>query len=134
MKKSNNHIDDIKNVLESFNAENLPQIDFDKLKGTLAILLEELPNLYLSGDELSLLRKDYIERISGMVKAITAARQNREDLESTLEYIESLFGKKSEDLVKQYRIISARFRDTFPASFGLVKQASNGKGKALNYN
>lgn len=134
MKKNKDHINDINDVLESLKAESLPQIDFDKLKGTLSLLLEELPNLYLSGDELSLLRKDYIERISGMVKAITAARQNREDLESTLEYLESLSNKKSDELVKQYRIISARFRDTFPASFGLVKRTSNGKGKALNYN
>jgi hypothetical protein len=134
LKKNNDNISDIKEILESLNAESLPQIDFDKLKGSLTLLLEELPVLYLSGEEHLLLRKDYIERISGMVKAITAARQNRDDLESTLEYLEGLADKKSEDLIRQYRIISARFRDTFPTSFGLVKQSSKNNFKAANYN
>ncbi|MFH2048997.1 MAG: hypothetical protein ABIJ12_06095 [bacterium] len=134
MKKNNDNISDIKEMLESLNAESLPQIDFDKLKGTLSHLLDELPVLYLSGEEHLLLKKDYIERISGMVKAITAARQNRDDLENTLEYLEGLADKKSDDLIRQYRIISARFRDTFPASFGLVKQPSKNSIKAANLN
>ena len=134
MKKNNDNISDIKEILESLNAENLTQIDFDKLNGSLTLLLNELPELYQSANEYLHLKKDYIERISGMVKAITAARQNRDDLESTLEYLEGLAGKKSEDLIRQYRIISARFRDTFPASFGLVKQSSKNNIKAANYN
>ncbi len=134
MKKNSDYIDDINDVLESLKAENLPEIDFDKLKGTLSLLLDELPKMHLSEDELSLLRKDYIERISGMAKAITATRQNRDEIESTLEYLESLSDKRSDELVKQYRIISARFRDTFPASFGLVKQNSDSRGKAINLN
>jgi len=125
LKKNNDQIENIKDVLKSLNAEDLPQIDFDKLKGSMTLLLDELPKLYFSSNELSLLRKDYIERISGMVKAITAACHSRDDLEGTLEYLESLSDKRSEELVKQYRIISARFRDTFPASFGLVKETAN---------
>jgi hypothetical protein len=72
---------------------------------------------------LELLRHDYVGRLSGMLKAIAAVDRRHATGSEILAQLEALPGCSTEQLIEQYRRVSARFRDTFPASFGMVRPA-----------
>jgi len=81
-------------------------------------------------EQLHLYREDYISRIGGMVKAIAVAEKHPNRLEEAVAYLESLTKLSANDLIEQYRRISTRFRDAFPASFGLaLKRNSKATGQ-----
>lgn len=98
--------------------EELAVLDFDELRGTLQEAANRLDASKEGGDELAVLREDYIARIAGMVKAIAAVNRRGSGLAETVELIERLPTLDAESLVSTYRRVTARFRDAFPASFG----------------
>lgn len=85
--------------------------------------LEHTARLQASTDELSsdfrILHDDYIARISGMLKAIAAVDRKRNRHAQALEAIERLEHLSADELIAQYRRVSAQFRDAFPTSWGL---------------
>jgi len=101
--------------------EGLSEVDFDSLR----VWLREAAGSLRAGSravsDLAVLRRDYIDRMAGMVKAMAVLRQGRDHLEGALALIERLEGMRAEELVVQYRQVSARFRDAFPASFGQLE-------------
>lgn len=105
-------------------------VDFDRLKEWLkhsARLAEEVEHLRT---EMTVLRQDYLQRIGGMVKAIAATERRPESWESALAYLEGLPTLSAEELIGAYRKVSARFRDAFPASFGLLRGDRHHERKA----
>ena len=127
MENNKDYNDYVSEIIASLASEGTSNIDFDQL----SLWLNEQRTLEsdLSGlrDELDIFRADYVQRISGMVKAIAVARRKSDSLESATELIESLGSLSAHDLVDCYRRVSARFRDTFPTSFaGLTKTPLRG--------
>ena len=104
--------------------EKMAQVDFDKLKDWLNRSSAELDRGDLATGELRLLRSDIIDRISGMQKAIAAVNKRNDQMDEMLQYLEGLPELSAADLIRQYRITSAKFRDCFPASFGLLRSSS----------
>lgn len=104
--------------------EKMGQVDFDKLKDWLGKSAAELHRGALATEESQLLRSDIIDRISGMQKAIAAVNKRGDQMDEMLQYLEGLSELSAADLIKQYRITSARFRDCFPASFGLLRSSA----------
>lgn len=98
--------------------EELAVLDFDELRGMLQEAANRLDVSTAGGDELAVLRDDYIARIAGMVKAIAAVNRRESGLAETVELIERLPTMNAESLVLTYRRVTARFRDAFPTSFG----------------
>ncbi len=97
---------------------NLPTIDFDRLTSRLADLSAMLERSLIVELELQHLRDDYLARIIGMAKAIAAARSAPDAYPQVAEFIDSLSTFTAEQLTDTYRRVSARFRDTFPTSYG----------------
>ncbi|MDH4157269.1 MAG: hypothetical protein OEW00_08340 [candidate division Zixibacteria bacterium] len=119
MAERTNHREFVAELQNKLNEEQLALVDFDRLKKWLAeidVVLEAAEKM--CGD-FSLLRRDYIERISGMTKALAVADRKNGCLESALAFVETLDSLEASELIAQYRRISACFRDAFPASFGL---------------
>ena len=104
-------------VSEQLRGERLEQIDFDLLLTRLEACRERLVQMDCQFQELSLLRADYTDRISGMVKAIAAVTGTKEAMREALMLIESLETVSAEAMIALYRKIRARFRDHFPFSF-----------------
>jgi len=59
-----------------------------------------------------------------MRKAIAAVNKHSDQMDEMLQYLEGLSELSATDLIRQYRITSAKFRDCFPASFGLLRSSS----------
>ena len=71
--------------------------------------------------ELDILRTDVIDRLLGMSRAVHVARsRGSHDADDNLSHQE-LNQLSAEELLKHYRRVSARFRDTFRASFDLLE-------------
>lgn len=105
--------------------EKMAEVDFDKLREWLGQSSTALHRATRSTEELQLLRSDFIDRISGMRKAIAAVNKRSDRMDELLQYLEGLSKLSAGDLIRQYRVTSAKFRDCFPASFGLLR--SSGK-------
>jgi len=105
---------------ETLAAEAVTEIDFDRLRLWLQQLGTALPELFRAREEARLLRDDYTHRISGMLKAIAVARSGCKVLGDAGELIERLPNAPAAELIESYRRVSARFRDAFPTSFGLI--------------
>jgi hypothetical protein len=103
-------------------AEAVTTIDFDRLRLWLENLGAALPVLFRAREEATVLREDYQNRIAGMLKAIVVAERGRPSLDDSLDMIERLPRRSATELIECYRRTSARFRDTFPTSFGLITQ------------
>ena len=90
MENNKDYNDYVSEIIASLASEGTSNIDFDQL----SLWLNEQRTLEsdLSGlrDELDIFRADYVQRISGMVKAIAVARRKSDSLESATELIESL--------------------------------------------
>ncbi|MEA2030698.1 MAG: hypothetical protein U9N55_03770 [candidate division Zixibacteria bacterium] len=130
---NNADINHITEMLEALSEDNLSTIDFDNHRQWMTSLAERLPRLLQIENDLAILRADYEGRIAGMAKAVAAVNRNSEALKQAVSFIEALPQMDAADLVQQYRIMSARFRDAFPASFGhiptLMKSAGSTSGK-----
>lgn len=118
MKKENDNQRYIADLIDQLTAEKLSIIDFDKHRQWLSDLAAMLNAHEQQIDELQLLRDDYIDRISGMVKAIAAARSKEGRMEQAMDFLDELPSLSALELTKQYRRISAIFRDSFPISYG----------------
>jgi hypothetical protein len=108
----------VEQMLADLTNEQLPVIDFDRLAILLTQQAGEMKALKKVRREAEILRADYESRIGGMLKAIALADRKREKIDEALEAVQSLATMSSAELVESYRLVSARFRDSFPTSFG----------------
>ena len=120
-----------KAALEEFSgkidSEDLAQLDFDRLRQTLDDMASSLDESVRIREELEAYRQDYIARISGMEKAIAAVRRDKSGLSVALEHLASLETMSARELIDSYNRTQARFRDAFPASFGLLQHSGAGR-------
>lgn len=112
-------------LLSSLSGDKLSEIDFDKLTDCLQELKVSLANSSELQTELKLMREDYLNRIAGMVKAITIVERSSGSTEKVLAYLEELENLSAAELIEQYRKTSHRFRIAFPTTFGLPPVSSN---------
>ena len=112
-------------LLISLSGDKLSEIDFDKLTDWLQELKVSLVNSSELQTELKLMREDYLNRIAGMVKAITIVERSSGSTEKVLAYLEDLENLTAAELIEQYRKTSHRFRIAFPTTFGLPPVSSN---------
>ncbi len=134
MEKDNPEKSYLAELLASLNERNMSGIDFDYLKKWLAttITKEEAYETLLA--QLSVMKEDYQQRIAGMVKAMAAVDRNRDNRRQALELVDGLKDMTGKELVTCYRKTSARFRDMFPASFGLPTSGHKTKSGLKSWN
>jgi hypothetical protein len=104
--------------------ERLTGLDFDKLKEALVQIVDVLEEARVVRADLTLLRQDYIGRISGMEKAIAIAGRGDDALKRALVLMENLPHLSAAELIEQYSKTQVSFRDAFPASFSKLLGAS----------
>lgn len=100
--------------------EAVSEIDFDRLRTCLGELGAILPTLYGYREEAALFREDLKSRIAGMLKAVAIAERGKSSLDEAMSAIDHLSEKSAAELIGLYRRTQARFRDTFPAGFGMI--------------
>jgi len=127
----NDQIQQIKTIALQLTGEAIGLIDFDHLRSLLGSQADVLERVADERRELALLRRDIVDRIAGMARAIAAVGRRPDDMSQTAAYVETLQEKTALELTEEYRHVSARFRDAFPASFGLVT-AIGGRRRALD--
>ena len=110
----------VESFLSALNSDALPTLDFDHLAGTLREIADALRSNSDTVSELAMLREDYIRRINGMSKAIAAVSRNRNALSEAVDQLDSCKAMPVSELIACYRTTGARFRDSFPSSFGLL--------------
>lgn len=110
----------IAELRDALAAESVTTIDFDRLALWLTELGAALPGLYRAREEAAAMREDYTTRIVGMLKAIAIAEKGKPSLDDALDIIDHLPDKSATELIGYYRRAQARFRDTFPTSFGMI--------------
>jgi hypothetical protein len=116
----NPHQEYIDQLAASLTDDSMALIDFDRLQEWLSQIAPLLGQVEQLKSECETLRQDCIGRIGGMMKAVAAAQRSDSNLEGIADQLEALPGMKAEELIRQYRRSSARFRDTFGASFSFV--------------
>ena len=126
MEKNENDIDYLTEVVVLIDEATMARIDFDELKSRLASLHDRLEAQETLAPEYALLRDDCERRIAGMAKAIAAVDRKRDRMEEALALVEELPGLTSADLLQTYRRTAARFRDSFPGSFGFHDRRDRG--------
>lgn len=119
---SRNYLDEL---LISLSGDKLSEIDFDKLTDWLQELKASLAKSCELDSELKLMREDYLNRIAGMVKAVTIVERSSGSAEKVLAYLEDLEKLSAAELIEQYRKTSHRFRIAFPTTFGLPPVSNN---------
>lgn len=110
----------LRETLDLLSDDQLPLLDFDKLREGLKVSAQILDETDSIRQSVSVLRKDYEARIAGMLKAIAAVDRKRGGLGEAVKAVESLETMSGEELISCYRRTAARFRDTFPTSFGFL--------------
>jgi hypothetical protein len=108
-------------LLESLDEQSISCIDFDQLRDWLKLRSESSESIDAIRSDLRILRDDYCARIGGMVKAIAAVDRERDRWSEACDLVEKLPEMSTNELIDCYRMTSARFRDSFPASFGLLR-------------
>jgi hypothetical protein len=131
---NNNLSKQVNEFSQMLTEDNILLINFDNLCQCLKDTARILEGNELLVRDLNLLRQDYESRIIGMTKALTVADKNGRGYSDTLEFIDRLPHLTGSELIDCYRKISARFRDTFPASYGLLRQPSNRSGRLSDLN
>jgi hypothetical protein len=116
----NEHSAYAKELVESLTGDNVSLIDFDRMRSWLLETASAFEEIIKLREEVELLRQDYIGRIAGMTKAIAAVNRRPDGWEDALAYLETLPSLDAHELIDHYRKTSARFRDAFPTSFGLL--------------
>lgn len=112
----------IDDVLEMLDDNNLAVLDLNQIKKTILLMKNSIDSNDSQLEELNILRQDYIHRSSGMLKAIAAVSRNKEETEEIMTLIESFEQLSAEKLISIYRKVSAKFRNAFPTSFGIINQ------------
>jgi len=123
LEKTDGHAGYIAHLLETLNDQSMSVIDFDLLRSWLVEVGDELNSHREIEDQLQLLRADYTQRIAGMVKAMAAVERKTDSWQEALSFVNSLSSLGATELVACYRRMSARFRDSFPTSFGLLRES-----------
>ena len=119
MKENHDLIAASKGLLDNYDKSDLTAINVDELVEWIKSasgLLQEQADQYA---ELAVLRDDFTSRVSGMAKAIAVTQKHPAALHEAAQFIETLNGMTSEQLVTAYRRLSAKFRGTFPTSLTL---------------
>lgn len=120
METINPHQEYIDQLATSLTDDSMALIDFDRLTQWLSEIGPLLGQIECLKSECGALRDDCVGRISGMMKAIAAVERSDSGLESIADLLDALPGMTAAELIKQYRRSSAKFRDTFRASFNLI--------------
>jgi hypothetical protein len=120
VERDNNDLIYIGELCAALTAESVTEIDFDRLRLWLAELRATLPSFYLAREEALVLREDLKGRIGGMLKAIAIAERGKSAVDDALDIIDHLPDRSATELIGLYRRTQARFRDTFPAGFGMI--------------
>lgn len=121
MGKNELNVKEVSEMKDLLRSEKVERIDFDQLINLLG-QCEQLYNNYLkisAGEEL--LRNDVVLRISGMEKAVAAVQRNKNAVTDAVMVVDSLDTMSDEELLKQFSRSRAKFQDTFPTSFGVVR-------------
>ncbi|RKX27000.1 MAG: hypothetical protein DRP45_02080 [Candidatus Zixiibacteriota bacterium] len=116
MENNKSHIAFLEELTERIDDSSVSLLDFDEIRKRLVELKDVLTEHHDLTGQLATLRKDYEQRVAGMVKAIAAVDRKRDTWQEALALVEQLPSLTAELLLEQHRRISARFRDTFPAS------------------
>ena len=124
MEKDNQDKNYIAELMASLDERCLSLIDFDRLKQWLKATSSRWEQYDRTLSELAVIREDYKQRMSGMVKAMAAVDRKRDGWKQALELIDSLDDLSGRELVAAYRKTAVRFRDAFPASFGYLNAPS----------
>ncbi len=127
METISEQITELKLAAESLSAQSLTTLDFDQLRETLRQQVSQLTGVSTVVDDHAALRQDYIGRIAGMAKAIAVVARRRDAVERAVEYVESLGELDAKELIEQYRLTAARFREAFPGSFAVSTQQTNSR-------
>ena len=125
MEKISEYLSVLSEIVHSLGQDQMSRLDFDRMSADLMTAIDLLSQADEELRGFKTLRQDYIGRISGMEKAIAIASRRDGSLDNALTIIESLESLSAEELIRQYARTQARFRDAFPASFGLLP--SSGK-------
>ncbi len=108
---------EIEHLLNNLKSEAINAVDFDRV----GEMLEGLQSLLCDYDrvvaELELLKRDYRRRITGMLKAVMAGRTRDGDAELAAVLADDNHAFDGAELLELHKMVSARFRDCFPASF-----------------
>ncbi|MBU0985000.1 MAG: hypothetical protein KKA42_14095 [candidate division Zixibacteria bacterium] len=104
-------------IVAMFRDDSLSLLDLDFLESEWQNLVAEKDARAAAERELAVLRRDCEQRIAGMIKALAAVDRNRDRQEAALSYLATLRDFDAAALLAEYRRVSARFRDSFPASF-----------------
>jgi len=116
LENNKSHIAFLEELTERIDDSSVSLLDFDEIRKRLVELKDVLTEHHDLTGQLATLRKDYEQRVAGMVKAIAAVDRKRDTWQEALALVEQLPSLTAELLLEQHRRISARFRDTFPAS------------------
>jgi hypothetical protein len=127
LEKIDNHKSYIKDLKQKLSGEKLEELDFDRLVVWLDEISQSIDNSNKLETEYNTLRDDISARISGMLKAISAVGKNNKKMKDNLLTIESLNNKNSQELLHEYQKTLAKFKDSFPASFGYLNQSNFSK-------
>ena len=116
---TNHELDEalIERLLDDLGDRRLPPVDLDQLADQLRQALTQARRASELESERDLLREDLTTRIAGMLKAVAVAERSEAAALEAADRIDRLARMSAAELIRQYRLVSARFRDTFPASF-----------------
>ena len=132
METINPHQEYIDQLATGLTDDSMALIDFDRLREWLSQIAPLIGQIEQLKSECQTLRQDCIGRIGGMMKAMAAAQRSDTDLEGIVDQLEALPGLNAEELTRQYRRSSARFRDTFGASFSFVGSGRGGELRSMD--
>lgn len=132
METINPHQEYIDQLATSLTDDSMALIDFDRLRQWLSQIAPLLGQVEELKSECETLRQDSIGRIAGMMKAVAAAQRSDSGLESIADLLDALPGMNASELIRQYRRSSAKFRDTFGASFSFVGSGYSGHLRSMD--
>jgi hypothetical protein len=110
----------VENLCSQLHRGEVSLLDFDQMRARLEDVTKALHVYEERVDDADMLSRDYRDRISGMIKAMAAVSRNSDSWQTALDETEQLGTLTGESLIRCYRKTAARFRDCFPASFGLL--------------
>jgi len=108
-------------IVEHIDQESLSAFDFGRLREVLVEAQGIVDEVRRLNAEVGKFRQDYLGRISGMEKAMAVVARGEGKMSDALQRIEALEDLPAEKLIECYSRAQARYRDAFPASFGVLR-------------